>query len=600
MLSGPSSAPAGAVTVDPAVDNDLYNKTIASAAGTVFWLAPGAHTLGASQFGQVIPKTGNTYLGAPGAVLDGRNINRYAFTGQAANVTIKYLEIKNFACPLDEFVVQCADNWTVQYCNCHQNTGAALGMGTGSHVSYCWMHDNSQYGFSSYRPAVNSGATNAISNITIDHCEVAGNGTLADEINPDGTPTYNGRNGGCKFWDTNGITLTNNWIHDGNWVGVWADTNNVVCHFENNLVENNKAEGFMYEISYNFLVTNNTFRRNAITKGLNFASRSDNFPVAAIYISEAGGDSGAATTYAASSIESNTFIDNWGDLTLWENADRFCNSPTNTSSKVYKPLGHGASLAICNQPTTKTWTVTLTAGSPNFAINSGTGLEFTDEGRPISGTGIPTGTTILAPTYAGAASGYISAGQGVMSANATASGTVTMTVAAGSINVDPAYTACRWHTQNIAVKNNSFSHDRTAVLGSNTIPAGVTTGKIAVLSQFGSFPSWSPYQGAAIETAITFGQNNVWSNNAYAGGYSWMAQNTATIVGFPQWQGSPYNQDAGSTFTTTPGGGGGGGGGSSLFVVAEWTVSGGQETQTIGTWAYSGGSVVPVIARRAK
>ena len=46
----------------------------------MFWLEPGRHRLGGGEFEQVIPKAGNRYVGAPGAVLDGRNENQYAFT----------------------------------------------------------------------------------------------------------------------------------------------------------------------------------------------------------------------------------------------------------------------------------------------------------------------------------------------------------------------------------------------------------------------------------------------------------------------------------------------------------------------------------------
>ena len=78
-----TDAPPGAVVVDPAVDGDLSVKTQSSPPGTIFWLPPGTHRLAEDGFGQVIPKDGDTYLGAPGAVLDGRGLNRAAFTQQA-------------------------------------------------------------------------------------------------------------------------------------------------------------------------------------------------------------------------------------------------------------------------------------------------------------------------------------------------------------------------------------------------------------------------------------------------------------------------------------------------------------------------------------
>ena len=93
-LSGPATAPAGAVVVS--ATQNLHDVTEASPAGTTFYLEAGKHTLGSGAFSQVIPKQGNVYIGAPGAVLDGGRKNRYAFTGYATDVTIKYLTIQNF------------------------------------------------------------------------------------------------------------------------------------------------------------------------------------------------------------------------------------------------------------------------------------------------------------------------------------------------------------------------------------------------------------------------------------------------------------------------------------------------------------------------
>lgn len=553
-LFGPSSAPGGAVTVSPS-GTRVDALTQSNPAGTTFYLLAGTHYVGGATptaFDQVVPKAGNVYIGAPGAVLDGRGVNRYAFTGSATGVQISTLEVKGFACFLDEFVVNhdAATDWTLTGCNIHDNTGASVGVGSGTTLTQCWLHDNSQYGFSSYKPPVNSGATNSIDTVMVDRCEVNNNGTLSDEVNPNGTPTYNGRNGGCKFWDTHNITVKDSWIHDSNYVGLWADTNNTVALFDNLLVENNYAEGLMYEISYNFKINNCTIRRNAIGKGKIFANQSDNFPVAAVYISESGGDTAVSATYATSEITGCTFTDNWGDLTVWENADRFCNSPANTSSKVYKPLGHGATLGICNNPSAKTLTISTTAGSPNFTVTSGT-LESTDEGRAASGSGISGGTILAEPTNANNfVGGFLGATSGRLSANATATATgVTLTLAAGAISTT-GFGICRWLSANIHVHANTFSHDAVSVLGSYTLPPGVRTGKIALLSQFGTFPTWSPYQGATVQNAVTFNQNNVWSNNTYTGGYSFMAHDTGVNATFSTWV-STYSQDSGSTLGGT-------------------------------------------------
>lgn len=560
LLSGPSVAPSGAMVVDPAVLDGINIATAGNPPGTTFYLLGGVHFLGTTPpgpFNQCIPKTGNTYIGAPGAIIDGRSVNRYAFTGSNTGITLKYLEIRNFVSPIDELTINhdASDGYTIQFCNIHHNAGGAIGLGSGIVIDHCWLHDNSQYGFSASKGPTGNASTAAIVGVLIDHCEFAYNGTVSDEVNPStGQPTGNGRNGAGKFWNTESFTVSNCWLHNSNWVALWADTNNNVCLVENNLIDSNNAMGFLYEISYNFMVRNNTFRRNAIMMGAARARFGDQFPISAMYLSESGGDAAANATYALSSVEGNTFINNWDDITLWENPDRFCNSLANTSWKIYKPLGHGATLALCNNPVAKVLTASTTSGSASITITSGA-LESTDEGRAISGAGIPAGAKLLEPFVPDPGVGVVSPTQGTMSAPATVTATgVTVTLAAGGINTEPGYSACRWHTQNIRVQGNTFSHDHASVVaGEAGLPAGTKTGKISLISQFGSFPAWSPYTGFIIEDQITLSQNNLWLNNAYAGDFFWQVREPLTFVTFAQWRASPYGQDSGSTYTTVPG-----------------------------------------------
>ena len=63
--AGPAKAPAGAVTVDPAVVGDLAAKTKSSPPNTTFWLRPGKHTLEPDRYAQVIPKEGNATSARP-------------------------------------------------------------------------------------------------------------------------------------------------------------------------------------------------------------------------------------------------------------------------------------------------------------------------------------------------------------------------------------------------------------------------------------------------------------------------------------------------------------------------------------------------------
>ena len=344
MLHGPATQPPNSVRVD--VGRNLNDLTQASPPGTTFWLSPGTHSLGAGEFGQVIPRDGNVYIGAPGAVLDGQKINRYAFTQQATNVTIRYLTIQNFG-PTgsnnDAGVVNqgAATGWLIEHNTIRENAGAGVFLGSSNTLRYNCLADNEQYGFSMYRPQQPGGS--AITNITLDHNEIVGNNTYNWELHK---PSC-GCTGGGKFWDVRGATVTNNWVHANKSVGLWADTNNIGFLFEGNYISDNESEGIWYEISYNFLIKNNTLIRNALVKGRAFAAKKDPFPVGAVYIAESGGDSRVGAEYSSSEIVGNYFEDNWSGVVLWESANRFCNSPYNTSSGYCTRVNPSATLASC-------------------------------------------------------------------------------------------------------------------------------------------------------------------------------------------------------------------------------------------------------------
>jgi hypothetical protein len=326
LLSGPSTAPADAIEVS--TSDDLGEMVDDAPPGTTFWLAPGTHTLPLGEYSQVIPKDGDVFIGAPGAILDGQHSNLYAFTQHATNVTIRYLTIQNFGSPGDtnnEGVVNhdAGEGWTVEYSTIQNNAGAGLFIGTGSTIRYNCLKDNGQYGFSAYSPS-------GISDVVLDHNEIVGNNTDDWETRSPGC----GCTGGGKFWATTHATITNNYVHGNHGPGLWADTNNVDFTIEHNYIAENDGVGFFYEISYNATVRNNTFRRNALVEG----PTNPGFPTGAIYLSEAGGDPRVEGT-GTIDIEGNLFEDNWSGVVLWENADRFCNSPANTSSGTCTLVG---------------------------------------------------------------------------------------------------------------------------------------------------------------------------------------------------------------------------------------------------------------------
>ncbi|MFH8925556.1 right-handed parallel beta-helix repeat-containing protein [Streptomyces pristinaespiralis] len=322
--AGPAKAPAGAVTVDPAVTGDLAAKTRSSPPNTTFWLRPGRHRLEPERYAQVVPKEGNRYLGAPGAVLDGRKENQYAFSGRARNVTIRHLTVQRFVAPNNEGVVNhdSADGWVIEHATIQDNAGAGLMAGARQRVRASCLRGNGQYGMNAYK------AGDSIRGLVVEGNEIVGNNTDDWERRQPGC----GCTGGIKFWAVDGADVRGNWVHDNRGAGLWADNNNNDFRIEHNVLEDNDGAALMYETSYNAVIRNNTIRRNNWVEGRGYADRGDDFPYATVYVSESGGEPRVPARTDRIEIYRNVLENNWSGITLWENADRFCNSPANTST----------------------------------------------------------------------------------------------------------------------------------------------------------------------------------------------------------------------------------------------------------------------------
>ncbi|MFI8768207.1 right-handed parallel beta-helix repeat-containing protein [Streptomyces sp. NPDC053792] len=455
--AGPAKAPAGAVTVDPGVVGDLAAKTEDSPPHTTFWLRPGRHRLDPGEYDQVLPKEGNTYLGAPGAVLDGAKTNHYAFGGTARDVTIRYLTVQGFTAPQDEGVVNhdSADGWVIEHATIRNNSGAGLMAGARQQVRASCLRDNGQYAMNAYK------AGDSIKGLVVEGNEITGNNTDDWERRQPGC----GCTGGMKFWAVDGADIRGNWVHDNRGAGLWADNNNNDFLFEGNVLDANDGAALMYETSYNAVIRNNTIRRNNWVEGRAAAKDGDDFPYGTVYVSEAGGEPRIPARTDRIEIYGNVLEDNWSGITLWENADRFCNSPANTSTGYCTLLVKDTKR--CAQP------------------------------------GIATA---------------------------------------------PLYGDCRWKTQRVDIHGNRF------VLDKSVLDCTVLCDRMAVLSNEGTSPDWSPYKGDRVAQAITLRQDNRWHDNVYVGPWTFVAHDAGRTLDSGQWQGTPYGQDAGSTFRAQDGG----------------------------------------------
>lgn len=424
--------------------------------GTTFWLRRGTHHVRDGEYSQVLPKSGMRFVGAPGAVLDGRGRNLYAFGGRATGVVVEHLTIQRFGGLLDnrnEGVVNhdTAADWVVRHNTIRLNGGAGVMLGDGNTLVGNCLESNGQYGFSAYEP-------DGVSRIRIVGNEITGNNTADWESRIEDC----GCSGGGKIWDSRGARIEENRIHANNGVGLWADTNNTEVLVQGNIIADNAGEGMVYETSYNARIVRNTFRRNGLAAG----PTEPGFPTSALYLSESGSDRRAGELYAGTlRVARNRFVDNWSGVIAWENADRFAGSPANTSAGY---------------------------------------------------------TTLVNPSVAteGACSNPDLIGQ------------------------EPYYDDCRWKTQHIRIVGNSFVL-RPRVVG-RQCTARRQCGYNGVFSQYGTYPSWSPFKGTVIERAITFSQDNVWTGNSYVGPWRFMALELGNRVSWRTWRGSRFRQDRGS------------------------------------------------------
>ncbi len=233
LLTGPSSAPSGAVSV-PAGDNTAQFSG-ALAANTTYWLAPGTHTLGSGEFAQIDAASNDTFIGGPGAILNGQNQNDFAIAGSGTNVTIEYLTIENFTAPESQAAVNqgLSSGWVVENSTIENNpNGAGVMVDSNGVLNDDCLTKNGQYGFQTY-----SGSDSVpVTNLTITNNEISYNDTKNYDTNGTGSC---GCTGGAKFWDDLGATVTGNYIHDNDSVGLWMDTNNTGFNVSGNYFSHN-------------------------------------------------------------------------------------------------------------------------------------------------------------------------------------------------------------------------------------------------------------------------------------------------------------------------------------------------------------------------
>ncbi|MDT0353782.1 right-handed parallel beta-helix repeat-containing protein [Pseudonocardia charpentierae] len=233
-------------------DDDAQSLVNSHRPGTTYIIKAGTHLRNFS----VEPKSGDTFCGEPGAVLDGGRSLRAAFSGAAGQVTLDSITVRDYESGRQGGAIQPeprAEGWVLRNVSAIHNSWAGVLASDGMRILGGHYNDNDQMG-------IGGNATTGIvldglddDPATLDGPEMARNRTLRASCDFEG--------GGMK-WDVGQVTIRNAYVHDNDCRGLWADINAHSALIEHNLVENNRAEGIYYEISQDAVIRHNRVYRN--------------------------------------------------------------------------------------------------------------------------------------------------------------------------------------------------------------------------------------------------------------------------------------------------------------------------------------------------
>jgi len=243
------ACPVGAINLSPGVD--IQRVVDAHPDRTTFCLRAGVHAITSA----ITPKSGNTFVGEYGAILDGSgwkttDATQGAFRAHNQDiddVTIRNLVIRNMPQKGIHAFRDSADRWTIEYNEIASNrTGVSFP--NHSFVRHNNIHHN-------------------VGNPTASDPGGRGGGydgyRSADTILDTNEIAYNGPE--QKVMDSKNVTFRSNFVHHNVGDGIWYDGGNPGAVIERNRVDDNRRNGIFYEASTDGVIRDNTVRRSGDT-----------------------------------------------------------------------------------------------------------------------------------------------------------------------------------------------------------------------------------------------------------------------------------------------------------------------------------------------
>jgi len=242
-----SSSAESAGTVRVAPGTWIQGEIDANPVGTTFQLGSGVH------YNQTIkPKEGITIVGENGAVLDGQNQTTWAIQGDADNVTVRNLEVRNYSTDWYNGAIQMTDwipnqvnasGWVLEDLNVHSNASHGLTLGDDTVLRNSHIHHNGMLGVGGYNMRRSEIVNNEINNNNTSGWDDADHG------------------GGIKILEAKKTNISDNLVYDNQGTGIWCDIDCDDVIIERNTVTGHHGtggSGIFYEISKNGVIRNNT------------------------------------------------------------------------------------------------------------------------------------------------------------------------------------------------------------------------------------------------------------------------------------------------------------------------------------------------------
>ena len=542
ILTGPASAPAGAIIVPSG-----NNSSVRWSAKTTYYFATGTHTLGTSG---IPDQPGDTFVGAPGAILNGDRTSTEAFQGDNTGVTVEYLTIEDFNTPMNQMVVNHngASNWTVEFNTIENNGGGGVGLATNSVVSDNCLTNNSQYGFQSFANATNV----VLTNNEIGYNDTSG---LYDQLSPTSSYAVSGDVATvttvAEMNNVVGTSLALSGMGDLALNGTWTVTSvpNATTFTFSVTTANvgpvtspaGRVEdahptcgcsgGGKLTYTTDAMITGNYIHDNG-NVGIWIDTDNAGFDISDNYISNNWNNGIEYEVSYNALISDNTLIDNaWG--TGADCRQRTCGGPFDAAILI---SGSGGNSSVSSN-----YSGSLTITDNVFTDNWNGVVLFQDPNRFCGASGPTGGCTLSNPAVFTAAS-----------CNANI---------AEKMPIDY-FDNCQWKTQNVTVSDNVFNFV-PAELGPLCTGATFTpvyeSDWCGFNAIFAANDGLAPFAKYVVPEAISNTQGNLFENNIYRGPWAWgafvngsfaitQAQWTAGVIGIDGGAGNFTAQDARSTF----------------------------------------------------